>query len=330
MKTDTFTFGVLAYNHEAVILETLESMKYQIEHYGGDIRFFLIITDDASHDNTPLIIKNWVDENRHLFADVNLRLNEQNVGTVKNYNYILHNITEENFKIIAGDDVFSSDNLFTVYEGLEENSLLTCVPLVIKDGKVSADRYRYTLYYYNKKHNNKKRFEKRMRRDCFVHTPSTIFSKKLYEAAGCEKNTRQFRLIEDAPTWYSIIKSDCFRSLLYSDSTIVLYRKSGVSVSKNRDPQNPFHLEKKKLYKIYAEDAQGLERLFLKLRNSNLRALNVVFSRFNAILNYAGVLTLVLDIGYYRFAKEMKIRAEKEQQYYMHLKERTSNLYASH
>jgi len=185
-------------------------------------------------------------------------------------------------------------------------------------------------FSYNKKHNNKKRFEKRIRRDCFVHTPSTIFSKKLYEAAGCEKNTRQFRLIEDAPTWYSIIKSDCFRSLLYSDSTIVLYRKSGVSVSKNRDPQNPFHLEKKKLYKIYAEDAQGLERLFLKLRNSNLRALNVVFSRFNAILNYAGVLTLVLDIGYYRFAKEMKIRAEKEQQYYMHLKERTSNLYASH
>ena len=38
----SFTFGILAYNQEKEILETLESIRYQIEHYSDNENINLI------------------------------------------------------------------------------------------------------------------------------------------------------------------------------------------------------------------------------------------------------------------------------------------------
>lgn len=124
-----FTFGVLAYNQENMIIETLESIKYQIVHYGKDYEFQLIIIDDCSKDRTADMVELWLKSNHHYFLTVDCRLNKENQGVVNNYNYIMRKIEDENFKVIAGDDLFSSTNLFSIYENLTNDSIVTCLEL---------------------------------------------------------------------------------------------------------------------------------------------------------------------------------------------------------
>ena len=52
----SFTFGILAYNQEKEILETLESIRYQIEHYSDNENINLILIDDSSADNTVDVV----------------------------------------------------------------------------------------------------------------------------------------------------------------------------------------------------------------------------------------------------------------------------------
>ena len=49
MKISKFTFAILAYNQANIIGETLESIKYQIEKYGDNRIFKIIVTDDFSN-----------------------------------------------------------------------------------------------------------------------------------------------------------------------------------------------------------------------------------------------------------------------------------------
>ena len=51
-----FTFGVFTYNQEQFIFENLESIKYQIEKYGGGTSFSLVMSDDCSQDNTVVYL----------------------------------------------------------------------------------------------------------------------------------------------------------------------------------------------------------------------------------------------------------------------------------
>ena len=105
MKISKFTFAILAYNQANIIGETLESIKYQIEKYGDNRIFKIIVTDDFSKDNTLLTVRKWIEKNGGLFKEVKILTNQSNMGTVYNYNRIMENIDEESFKVIAGDDL---------------------------------------------------------------------------------------------------------------------------------------------------------------------------------------------------------------------------------
>ena len=108
-----FTFGILSYNQEKYILETLESIKYQKIQYGEAIAVSLIITDDASKDGTVQVIKKWIEKNGSYFAETELIANEKNRGTVANFCTILSKVNpEEGLKVIAGDDLIAHKNLF--------------------------------------------------------------------------------------------------------------------------------------------------------------------------------------------------------------------------
>ena len=113
MVKEHFYFAVMAYNQEDVITETLNSFRYQIDRYGDGKSFVLIIVDDASKDNTVAVVQSWLKKYSFIFVDVVFKINDTNLGTVKNYQYILDSIPKEcNFKILAGDDVLSSNNIF--------------------------------------------------------------------------------------------------------------------------------------------------------------------------------------------------------------------------
>lgn len=105
-------FGVMTYNQESIICETLESIKYQIETYGKDIDCTIIITDDCSRDKTVKVIENWLKNNGELFCNIIKKYNKENKGVPYNYNAIMQLIETEAFEIVAGDDLLSTDNIF--------------------------------------------------------------------------------------------------------------------------------------------------------------------------------------------------------------------------
>ena len=110
-----FTFAVITYNSEKFILYTLESIKYQITKYGKKKKIYFIISDDASKDKTVTLIKSWIEQNNRIFETCEVIENSQNEGTVANYNKVISKIKTQYFHIIAGDDLYTHNNLFEVF-----------------------------------------------------------------------------------------------------------------------------------------------------------------------------------------------------------------------
>lgn len=140
MKKSEFVFGVMTYNQESIICETLESIKYQIETYGKDIDCTIIITDDCSKDKTVKVIENWLKNNGELFCNIIKKYNKENKGVPYNYNAIMQLIETEAFEIVAGDDLLSTDNIFETTKNLSSNELLCTLPTYLIGNKIVVNR----------------------------------------------------------------------------------------------------------------------------------------------------------------------------------------------
>lgn len=261
-ELEPFTFGVLAFNQEDIVLETLESIKYQIKCYGEERQIDLLVIDDASTDGTLKTIEKWLYVNHELFHNSRLIGNKINQGTVKNYNFLLSKIKSEKFKIIAGDDLISSDSLFDKYDLLDRVDILSCFFLTLRDNQISFDMERLKKFLYNQCHSRSNRNLKEMRRGCFFHTPSTIYRRNLYEESSCETLNSQFQLFEDDPTWYSMLKNTKDIKLCFSTDVMILYRIHNKSVSNSETVNSLFSKELRKLQSVYYEDSKGIERIY--------------------------------------------------------------------
>lgn len=260
-----FIFGILTYNQEKYILETLESIKYQKIRYGSDIDVSLIITDDSSKDKTVELIRIWWEKNREYFDDIELIANEKNKGTVKNFRTILSKVGDEQLKIIAGDDLIGCKNVFAEYETLNDKKLKTYVRVELSDGKI---RYREKFlidFYYHKKYGKGREYNiKTFRKGKYVHTPSTLYTKQLFVNSKCEENLEGYHLFEDDPMWYSMIKNEKDLVIEFVEQGMVLYRVHDQSVSNAPNPI--FSKDMKRLREQYLKDTNGLEKLYLMIR----------------------------------------------------------------
>ena len=78
---DLVSVLILAYNAEKYIRDLLESIKDQTYQ-----NIEIIISDDASKDDTVRIAQVWKDENRLCLKKMMISRSEQNQGVVKNAN----------------------------------------------------------------------------------------------------------------------------------------------------------------------------------------------------------------------------------------------------
>ena len=131
-----FTFGIVTYNSERTIVETLESIKYQIEHYGKNMNFFLVLSDDCSTDKTLRVVKRWLAINSALFVDNVVLATSQNSGLCINYAQMIENIKTDYFIQIAGDDLISSCNVFKSMENLKKNEVRVYLPVYYDDKQI--------------------------------------------------------------------------------------------------------------------------------------------------------------------------------------------------
>ena len=99
------TIGVITYNSAGTIVETLESVKKQT--YGN---IELIISDDASKDNTVEICRDWLERNASRFSRVEMITTDVNTGTCGNCDRLLEKTTGLWLRILAADDILFGES----------------------------------------------------------------------------------------------------------------------------------------------------------------------------------------------------------------------------
>lgn len=329
MKKSEFVFGVMTYNQESIICETLESIKYQIETYGKDIDCTIIITDDCSKDRTTEIVDRWLDKNEALFCKTEKIFNKENKGVPSNYNAIMRSIKTENFKIIAGDDLISSENIFLLNQKKPLNILLCTLPIYLIGNKVTIDRSLLERQFWLlNKDLNEKRCLKLFKMGMLIHTPSLLYSKSLYIKGKCWTLNSRFRLFEDNPSWYCMLKNVQDIKVKISDDIHVLYRISEKSIS-NRTVDDAlkqeFENELFGLYQIYINEGDWTDKIYFGLKmNPILHKLYLdrIIDKW-MYLRYKGYCLLHI-VEYKRYARRVYQKIDEQQVFYNGIKRKIS------
>lgn len=284
-----FAFGVLSYNSEEFILEALNSIKYQVNHYGNSLKVQLVIADDASEDNTNYFIKKWINKNGYIFQKIDLMISEKNEGTVRNYNKLLSKIRCNRFSILAGDDIYAKSNVIELFEQFKSNECLTSFPISLQNGKLFWESHRFArnIYAAHKKKNSTIWLLKKEMMGSYIHTPSTLFYLQAYDKETKEF-VKQFKLYEDDPKWYMFLKRKIEFKYIFEPFIIYRYHKTSVSHGKSISTSlSEFDIDLIKLNNIYLNDENC--NLFLKIYFN---------SRIKHIYNRKG-------ISLYLFLREM-------------------------
>ncbi len=285
---------VITYNSAKYVLETLESAKAQTYQ-----NIELIISDDASQDDTVEICKNWLADNKGRFVRTELVTVEQNTGTSANCNRGLYKAEGEWVKFIAGDDILINECISTFVKKAEEYSNI------------------YFFASYLKKFSDNSGLEEDLTFDTRINLknpdfhlkllamkkgigmgPAAFFNtKKLFEI-GCFNE--RFRLIEDFPISVEISKRQ-YRIHVVQEF-LVKYRMYEESVSGNKNFYLQYQLmHEETIYPALIEKKWYLLLFHLKLkklRYSSLNSKNFVHFLLRSILK---------SVDIYSWAKLFKI-----------------------
>jgi len=315
MTRQSFTFVVLTYNHEAYILEHLESIKYQIEKFGENINIELIIADDGSKDETVNLARYWIAKNNHLFSAVKILHDGINRGTCLNFVDSWKEISSDLFKVTAGDDLYSSNNIFEFIEKNQNHHIFSGVPLVLIDKSIQFPKKMIfnicasSIIYQNN-------FRKRQRLLSDINTPSLAYSKSILNLPGLGKFIKGYRVVEDFPMHVRVSELVTPLSFYQSSEVYVYYRRTSGSTYLVRN--NEFLSDKERVYRYIASNEKSSINKFLiwnrikclYIKNKYARSLlnlNFVIYGFSAMKNIASIL---------KKYRSVNCRIEKYQEHY--------------
>lgn len=233
-----FTFGICTYNSKDFIIETLESIKYQVQKYGKYIATYIVISDDASDDNTIELVEKWLDYNKDLFSGISVLKHLENRGISFNYCDLLRNINTEYFIKIDGDDLFASGNIYEkCFEGNKDECRIFVPAKVQKKGVYFDESDLENIYYYaNKKRNHKKDLHIFETLKPFM-TNQVVITKSNF-GNDCLEYIEEFPRFEDDPSIYYAFKSNENMIMNYILEPCVLYRINESSVIHNEESIN--------------------------------------------------------------------------------------------
>lgn len=269
---EQFTFGVLAYNVEKYIIECLESIKYQIQHFGSEYECKLIVAEDCSTDNTLKLIEGWVHKNNGLFlGGVEILKHPVNQGLVKNIISLYKKIDTPNFKVIDGDDIFYKNNVFDL---LGKNDVVITTTLHFQNGYLLNKSENYHFYRLFKQKKILDYLKESYKYRHILETPGVFFSGNLL-GESLFNAMRPYKMLDDIPRWKHIFNQEGL-SVRVSEKPYVLYRiGSGVSLNVNNEKRKDFDIDVVKWRKQYVSVS------YLKERYNRLK-----FSCFKRMTNF--------------------------------------------
>lgn len=119
-NSPTISILILTYNHEKYIRQCLESILCQKVM----IPYELVISDDASIDNTVKILREY----QSIHSNIHILTNETNIGLIRNFEKGLKSCTGFYYATCAGDDYWVDEfKLQKQLEFLQNNSNYTLV-----------------------------------------------------------------------------------------------------------------------------------------------------------------------------------------------------------
>lgn len=227
------TFVTLTYNQEDMILEHLNSILYQKIKFLKDQRIQLVVSDDASRDNTVDTIKSWFKINKGYFDDVILLTANKNQGTCKSYVKAIKSARGKYVKALAGDDVFLKNDLSKVLLLLSYNDIVLTPPMPFYGDDLSDynslkfEKSKFSIKQYLKI--NFKNIKNRL-----LPAPETpgIFLNRKVLTEKVLKFISEFDLIEDRSFWISVLEENEVLRIAFDEEAYIGYRQHPASVSK--------------------------------------------------------------------------------------------------
>ena len=102
MKDKTIDILLATYNGEKYVAEQIDSILNQTYK-----NIHLIISDDCSTDNTRKILSQYENNER-----VEIHLQENNLGYIKNFEFLLKQVKNELYMLSDQDDFWLKETLF--------------------------------------------------------------------------------------------------------------------------------------------------------------------------------------------------------------------------
>lgn len=293
-----FTFVSITYNHSEFILEHLDSIKYQINNY-ADRPIKLILCDDCSTDETYSLVTKWLLNNDFLFYEYTILKNSSNIGIVQNYLEAISLVNTEKYKILAGDDLYYSNNLFEIIDSLQKDEVIVSYPIVFSENKVKLF-HTIDLRYITKKIkklNNEKLKSAFLRDEIYINAPSSIVNITSFDDLNLINRIKKYKWIEDIPLWYEliIIKGVKFR---YYEKPYILYRLShGISHTKSKNDK----------YYEFSNELKNIKKNF-NMRITNKNKYFVLSKYFNKFVIYLNRIWNI--INFFNFVASLRLKIE--------------------
>lgn len=145
-KKNTFpvlSVCVITYGHEKYLKQTLESIIQQKVNFNVE----LIISNDASPDNSDKIINDFIDVNSNSSVKIRYFKHDKNIGAIPNFKFALEKCNGKYIAICEGDDYWLNINKLQMQvDFLEANKDYSCcfhdVKVIYSDREVSFQKDR--------------------------------------------------------------------------------------------------------------------------------------------------------------------------------------------
>lgn len=241
---------IITFNHENFILQCLESIKAQTYK-----NFELIISNDASKDNTDQVIQEFIRQNPNL--NIQYFNQAHQLGITKNCNFVLSKASGKYFALMAGDDIMMPERFekqFNALENCPEASFCysNCEWFSSKSGKKLFNHFGW--------------FQKRpetlidLISDNTIPTPTMMIRKSMIPKFGFDERLDYFSDFKMAiDLWLNgkpVYLSDC----------LIRYRKHGLSITAN----NNFIDDRKTLLDIFINEFSAVDGVAEAIRNYSM------------------------------------------------------------
>ncbi|QIB68173.1 glycosyltransferase [Aminipila butyrica] len=223
---DLVSVIIVSYNSENTIMQTLESIKSQTYN-----KVELIITDDASSDNTVELCKQWIANNQQRFIQCELIVSKENCGVAGNCNRGIEKALGEYIKLIAADDILINNYLEDMINGMGDHDIAFCYEYLFCESEELEKDVKYlkvapeSLETYRLSY--KELYKKQLVRNDFNAPTALIRSRVFKSIGGYDEN---YPFMEDLPFWLKCVKTK--QKICFVEIYGVFYRRSMKSISR--------------------------------------------------------------------------------------------------